>query len=422
MKPMFRPIIATFLVLFTFISFGQSLEEIHPPFNIKTISFQQNNENVIPIFRLGDVFKFSFDDLYMEEANYYYTITHCNYDWTKSQLSQVEYLIGLDNQRIINYENSVNTLQNYSHYEINFPNQFTKGFLVSGNYMLTILNNYQEVVFSRKFVLYENLVSIPMLVRRARTVKDIDFKHNLEFTITPNNIILQNPIQNLKIILLKNGIWNTAITGVKPMFTLGTDLVYRYDKETQYWAGNEFLAFDSKDIRVALNGIRGIDGSSSIYKTYLYTNEARQNKIYTFNPDVNGNFVVRNINALSNDAIEADYSWVYFSLSAPANFSKKDIYVTGMFNNYALTPEYKMDYNPEKRIYEKAIIIKQGFTSYEYTLADSKGKVDFENAIDGNYFQTENDYFCIVYYRANNDRYDRVIGKGVANSFENKQN
>lgn len=419
---MFRSAPALFFLLICCISFSQSIEEVHPPFNIKTISFQQNNENVIPIFRLGDVFKFSFDDLFMEEANYYYTITHCNYDWTKSQLSQIEYLNGLDNQRIINYENSVNTLQNYSHYEINFPNQFTKGFLVTGNYMLTILNNYQEVVFSRKFIIYEDLVSVPMIVRRARTVKDIDFKHNLEFTITPNSMVLQNPIQNLKIILLKNGIWNTAITGVKPMFTLGTDLVYRYDKETQFWAGNEFLAFDSKDIRVALNGIRGIDGSATIYQTILNTNEARQNKIYTFNPDVNGNFVVRNVNTLSNDAIEADYSWVYFSLSAPANFSKKDIYVTGLFNDYALTPEYKMDYNPEKRIYEKAILIKQGFTSYEYTLADSKGKVDFENAIDGNFFQTENDYFCIVYYRANNDRYDRVIGKGLANSFDNKQN
>jgi hypothetical protein len=113
---------------------------------------------------------------------------------------------------------------------------------------------------------------------------------------------------------------------------------------------------------------------------------------------------------------------VFFSLSAPTNFSKKDIYISGLFNNFALYPEYKMEYNQQKKIYEKAIMIKQGFTSFEYTLADKSGKVDFENAIDGNFFQTENDYFCIVYYRANNDRFDRVIGKGVANSFENKQN
>jgi hypothetical protein len=40
---------------------------------------------------------------------------------------------------------------------------------------------------------------------------------------------------------------------------------------------------------------------------------------------------VKNINA--NNAIEADYAWVYFSLSAPAFQLDKDIYVQGMFNN-----------------------------------------------------------------------------------------
>ena len=87
-----------------------------------------------------------------------------------------------------------------------------------------------------------------------------------------------------------------------------------------------------------------------------------------------------------------------------------------MFNNFRLTPDYKMDYNTEKGIYEKAILIKQGFTNYQYVVADSKGNIDYENAIDGNFYQTENDYTIMVYYRENNDRYDRVIGKGNASS------
>ena len=63
-----------------------------------------------------------------------------------------------------------------------------------------------------------------------------------------------------------------------------------------------------------------------------------------------------------------------------------------------------------------AILIKQGFTNFQYTVADNKGIIDHENAIDGNFYQTENDYSVIVYYRKNNDRYDRVIGKGTASS------
>jgi hypothetical protein len=287
--------------------------------------------------------------------------------------------------------------------------------------MIKILNDDREIIFSRKFVLYEVIVAVPLQIKNPRDVRDLDKKHNLDFTIKAGEFLLQDPIKNVRVLLLQNGIWHTAIKNIKPMFTVGSDLIYRYDKETQFWAGNEFLFFDNKDIRNAINNVRKIEYSGGTYNTYLMTNQARGNQVYTFAPDANGNFVVRNINtALS--ATEADYSWVYFTLSAPAYFGKESIYITGMFNNYNLIDEFKMEYNPKTELYEKAIIIKQGFTNFQYTLADAKGKVNFKDALDGNFFQTENDYFCIVYYRANNDRYDRVIGKGVANSFDNKQN
>jgi hypothetical protein len=124
---------------------------------------------------------------------------------------------------------------------------------------------------------------------------------------------------------------------------------------------------------------------------------------------------VNKLNA-DNNEIETDYAWIYFSLSAPSFFQNKNIYITGMFNNYALSDENKMDYNPKKGIYEKAIMIKQGFTNYSFTVADIKGKIDNENAIDGNFWQTENNYHAIIYYRENNQRYDRVIGNGIATS------
>ena len=124
---------------------------------------------------------------------------------------------------------------------------------------------------------------------------------------------------------------------------------------------------------------------------------------------------MKNIGAENND-IEADYAWVFFSLAAPNYYGKKSIYINGMFNNYTISEENKMDYNEEKGIYEKAIMIKQGFTNYQYVISDEKGKIDEENAIDGNFHQTENNYFTLVYYRENNQRYDRVIGKGIASS------
>ena len=214
---------------------------------------------------------------------------------------------------------------------------------------------------------------------------------------------------------MQNGKFYNAIKNIKPQYTIGNDLIYKYDTETQFWGGNEFLFYENKDIRAANNNINFIDSNGGIYNSHLYANEARANKPYTYYPDINGNFIIKNIGAEKNE-IEADYSWVFFTLSAPNYFGKKNIYINGMFNNYAMNEENKMEYNNEKGVYEKAIMVKQGFTNYQYILADDKGNIDEKNAIDGNFHITENDYFALVYYRENNQRYDRVIGKGIATS------
>lgn len=414
---MLKPYFTLLLILFAFeFSNAQAEKEVLPPYNIKTISFTQNGQNIVPLIKLGDSFQLQFDDLYGNEANYYYQFVHCDYDWKPSQLSRNEYLRGFDDQRIQDYTNSFNALQLYSHYKVQFPNQRT-ALLVSGNYVIKILNEDREVVFSRRFIVYEELVSVPMQVKRARDVKDLAYKHNIDFSIKSTTIQFQSPLSNVKVLLLQNGQLNTGITNIKPMYTIGNDLIYKYNSETQFWAGNEFRYFENKDIRAATSNVASIDSNGGVYNGHLYTDSARAKNQYSYAPDINGNFLVKNLNAENNE-IEADYAWIFFSLSAPSYYGKNDIYINGMFNNYALTPECKMDYNQEKGIYEKAIMIKQGFTNYQYVVADKSLKIDNENAIDGNYYQTESNYFTIVYYKENNQRYDRVIGKGVASSVD----
>jgi Domain of unknown function (DUF5103) len=406
--------IVLFLVAITL--YSQQLKETIPPFNIKTVTFVQNGQNAIPLFQLGDSFQIQFDDLTGSEDNYYYQIAHFDYDWKPSQLSKNEYLGGFDDQRIQEYSNSFNALQIYSHYKLSFPNKFTQ-LKVSGNYLITILNEDREVVFSRKFILFEELVSVPMQVKRARDVRDVDYKHNLDFSIKSKVITFQSPLQNVKVLLMQNGKFENAIYNIKPMYTIGNDLVYKYDKETQFWAGNEFLYFENKIIRAANNSISYVDSNGALYNTHLYQNNGRKEKPYTYFPDINGNFLVNNVSAQNNE-IESDYAWVYFTLSAPSLFDKQSIYINGMFNNYAISDENKMDYNAKSGLYEKALMIKQGFTNYQYVTTNSNGKIDYENPIDGNFYQTENNYFAIIYYRENNQRYDRVIGKGIASSVD----
>ena len=406
----------TFILICLFqFCFAQVQETLTTPVNIKTVSFTQNNVNAVPIFVLGSSFQLQFDDLFGNEADYYYEIVHCDYNWHPTQIPKAEYLEGFDNQRIQTYSNSFNTLQLYSHYTLSLPNQNTLGLKLSGNYIITILNDAREAIFSRKFILYEEAVKIPMQIKRARTTANLPLKHNVEFSINSTELTFQNPLKNVKVMLLQNGKFDTAIKNVVPQYTLGNDLVYKYDTETQFWAGNEFLFFENKDIRASGNNVAIIDANTAVYGSHLFTHNARASFPYSFTQDVNGNFLVNNING-SDNTVQADYAWVYFTLSAPSFRLDKDIYITGMFNNYALSEEYKMEYNEKKGLYEKALLIKQGFTNYEYTIADKKGFIDFENAIDGNFYQTENNYTVLVYYKENTGRYDRVIGRADLNS------
>lgn len=403
------------LLSFFFLTAAAQVEtEVAPPYNIKTATFVQNNQNVVPIFQLGDAFSFEFDDLFGNEADYYFQITHCDYNWMPTSIPKNEYLSGFDDQKIQEYINSFNTLQLFTHYRLTFPNNYSK-ILLSGNYVLTILNSDKEIVLKRYFVLYENAVSVPLRIRRPRTVKSIYSKHNLDFEINAKDILFQNPTQNLKVVLLQNNNFNTAIKNIVPQYNMGNVFVYKYDLETQFWAGNEFLNFDSKDIKSANNYVSFVNSDNEIYNTHLYTNDAKSSFPYTNYEDLNGNFSVRKFDA-ENNIIESDYSWVYFSLSAPLANPSSSIYVVGMFNNYSMTPENKMEFNTKKGIYEKAILIKQGFTNYQYLTVNNKGIIDQENAVDGNFYQTDNDYTVLVYYKGAIDRYERVIGKGTAKS------
>ena len=135
------------LFIFPLLSFSQ-INEILPPNFIKTITFKgSTNQAQLPVLRLGEPFSLEFDALTGNEEDFYYKIEYFNFDWTPSQLVKGEYLKGIDNIRIINYQNSLNTFQIYSHYDLNIPNQQTRGLIKSGNYMITIYDDYSNLYF-----------------------------------------------------------------------------------------------------------------------------------------------------------------------------------------------------------------------------------------------------------------------------------
>ncbi|GAB2768162.1 DUF5103 domain-containing protein [Actinomadura fibrosa] len=388
--------------------------EVPPPNYIRTVIFNDGSGySQVPIIQLGQSINLEFDDIIGDEANYYYSIEHFNYDWTPSQLVKSEYLEGFDNVRINDYRNSYNTLQLYSHYNLQIPNEDTRGLKVTGNYMLSIYNENKEVVFSRKFMIYQPLTQVRVEVKKSREVKLIHSKQVVNFEVSSQEFIIRNPEESVWAVILQNNNLKTGIYNVKPQYNIGNTLIYKYDQLTSFWAGNEYLNFDSKDLRAATVKIRSID-VEDLYHHYLFQDHIRAFDPYTYNPDINGNFVVRTMQG-SDPTIEAGYVWVHFGLRTYEPLEDGDVYLYGRFNNYELDESTKLTYNPGTGAYETARLFKQGYYDYKYVFLRNDGILD-EGFISGNFVNTENDYTVLIYYLPPGGRYTRIIGVGNASS------
>ena len=340
--------------------FSQVEIEVNPPEYIKTISFRGDTpESQLPIIQLGNKLVLEFDALNGDEADFYYKIEHFNYDWSPSVLVKSEYLNGFDNQRIMDYENSFNTFQIYSHYILQIPKNQTRRLLVSGNYMIKIFNDYDELVFSRKFMVYEEKANVGVAIKRSRDVSVVNKKQSVDIIVSSNSMNFNNPKETVRTLIIQNNNLNTAIAGIKPLYTIGNQLIYKYDTETSFWAGNEYLFIDTKDLRVATLGTQSIE-LKELYNNYLYTNLVRSERPYTYNPDINGNFLITALDR-DNPEIEADYAWVHFSLLMDELFDDANLHVYGNFNNYTTDDSTKMYYDNYSKTYKVAILLKQGF-------------------------------------------------------------
>lgn len=392
---------------------AQAEEKSAPEF-IKTIQFKgQRVLSKLPIIELGDRLQLNFDALNGLEEDYYYRITHHNFDWTESDLSKGEFLRGFDDVRIETYENSLNTLQMYSNYNLTIPNRETRALTKSGNYLISIYDDYGDLVFSRKFMIIEPIAGVGVEIRRSRDLKHVEERQVVNFSIDSPSLLLINPKYNVHTLLIKNNNINHTISDLKPQFTLGSELIYKYDTEASFGGGNEFLAFDNKDVRAAVNGVRRVQ-LNDIYENFLYTDIDRYDKPYTFNPDVNGTFVVTNID-VDDPNIEAEYVRMHFSLNHFEDIGDKEIHIYGGFNNWTIDGSTYMEYDKASDRYKNSRLFKQGFYNYQYVLVDRDGNID-KGAISGNYWQTENEYAVVVFYREQGGRFDRIIGVGYSNS------
>ena len=393
------------IILFLFLAISLNAQNIK---SIQLRPLQENNfSSIVP---LGTQLELSFDDLDADSKEYQYKIEHMTHDWQSSRLSSSQFIDGFDQNTILNVNNSFNTFQNYTHYSVKIPNINTV-ITKSGNYLLSVLNYDDEVIFTRRFVLYENKTTIGVTVERSRNTKTLNTQQTIQFSVNHPNIRVNNPRQEIHVVILKNKNWNEMISELQPTFFKPNQLLYTYTNKTNFWGGNEYLNFDNKYIRnSSLNVVKVV--RKDIFHHYVYPYTFKESKKYTYNPDINGQFVIRTLEA-NDSKTEADYAMMHFSLLTEEPFLDKEVFVYGAFNDFNITDENKMQYDAKEKSYQLNILLKQGFYNYTFATQQSDGSVNTHD-INGSFYETENEYTVIVYYKPFGSFYERVISLGIS--------
>ena len=405
------------VLLSSFYSFGQEENVIfeNEIFNTNILTpllHTENNPMSNPIIHLGteEKLQLSFDDFSEDLQDYYYTIIHCNSDWTLSDLMQSEYIDGFFENRIEDYEFSFNTLQKYTHYNLVFPENYLKP-LLSGNYIIKVFvnNNPKDVVLTRRFMILDEKLNISSNVKRATLIDDREYKQEIDFTISHSNVYVANPYSDIKVVIKQNNREDNSITNLQPLFVKQDQLIYDYESENTFEAGNEFRHFDIKSIRYQSERIKEISSDSNNINVKLLTDISRSFEEFISIPDINGEFLINKQEAWNSET-EAEYIKVNFSLLENRKISYGDIYLIGRFTDWKIKEDYKLQFNEISRRYECIALLKQGYYNYLYIVQDHSNKQTNLTFIEGSHYQTKNDYYIYVYYREIGKNYEQLIG------------
>lgn len=365
---------------------------------------------------------FKFDELATDVKDYYYTVIHCDADWTESFVPQSEYINGFADNPVDDYAMSFNTIFQYVNYQILLPNDNME-LKLSGNYVLVVFedNNKENVVLTQRFHVYENAVSIDGKVRRATSDAFKGQSHEVDFTVFHPNLQILNPRDEVKVVIVQNNRWDNALKDLKPQYIKDGQLVYDYNRENVFKAGNEFRYFDIRTNRMNGENVIATDFHRPYFHKTVKTDDVRVNKRFFSYEEMNGKYAVESQDQEVRDFdTECDYVFVHFSLPLESPLLGGSVNVFGGLTQWNANKSNEMTYNFDTSQYELTLLLKQGYYNYMYVYVPQGATTADHVNLEGSFWEAENDYQIFVYYRDIAGRYDRLVGYRQLNSVGNR--
>lgn len=346
-----------------------------------------------------------FDDIHDNRNNYYAKLIHCNFDWTKSSLTDLDFMNEYNEFTLNEYEISNNIYPAYVHYRFQIP-----PVKIPGNYLLILYRDgdRDDLILSKRFFVSDNQVTLQIdnSIIGAGTLRTSN--QQLNFVLNYSKIEILNPLESVHVVIRQNKRWDNARMDVKPSFVRDdrSELEYRFfDQDKHFTAGNEFRFVDFRSLNFPGENTGKLNRSVKPFQLTVQLDKAKTHQVYAQYSDLNGGYKIENLDA-GYPATSGNYIETIFELQSPKPIDG-DVYIIGEYNSWMRSDENRMEYNSGKGVYESSLYLKQGFYNYQYFVDSRQLSSDY---FEGSHFETENVYEVLVYYRPFRPNADLLIG------------
>jgi hypothetical protein len=377
---------------------------------IKTVrlfpAFPDPNAQMLPaVTQLGTWnLSLQFDDLRDQNDSYYARIIHCNQDWSKSLLSDLDFMHEFNEFPLNTFTYSLDTQIPYVHYSFRLP-----AVKLPGNYVIVVYrgSDRDDIILSRRFMVYEQRISFSREDNLMGASAYSRMIQQLNFTVNYKNVNLINPIENVNVSMRQNQRWDVYTSNIKPSFINENirQLEYRFfDPDKMFKGGNEFRWFDLRSLNYPGRNVDRVNRTKSPVEVFIQPDKSRHGEAYAIYRDLNGNYTISNLDY--SNAASGNYVQIYFVLKSATQL-EGDVYVSGAFTDWSLQDEYKMQYDATTQQYTGGTMLRQGWYDYQYVVKSNRTEYD---VLEGNHYETENEYEIFVYYRSFQPQADLLIG------------
>lgn len=383
--------------------------------------FQQNNQSSLPILQLnaGDQLELHFDDFNNYPKNFFYTYQLCNADWTPANVNVFDYIKGFNQVRLSQYRVASIAAQKYVHYQAQLPDRNAMPIL-SGNYLLKVYldGDTSKMAFTKRVLVVDKRVTIGAQVQQPYDNQLLRSHQKIQFSVDTKELNLMSP-QQVKVLVMQNNRWSDAVINKEPVFIRGHLLEYNGEQDFVFTAGKEYRWADLQSFRFESDRIVKVDRTTEPVIVTVKTDQPRNSFSYINFQDRNG-YTEINCTESVNPWWQSDYAWVDFSYQ-PSDLlamSGKQVHLIGELTGNQTSDSSLMQFDAASGKFVKRLLLKQGYYSYTMALKDLRNPLaplDVSQT-DGNYWETENEYCILFYYRSLSGRHDELVGISQLNS------